>query len=189
MIKKYRISKNSFVEIPKNVSCIGFFDGVHLGHQALIKKTVELAKEKKVKPFLITFYPDPADIISSKKTKHINTLNRRIELFEKFEIDSVIIIEFDKEVMSIDEKEFTNLYLKNLNLKGLVCGYDFHYGYKGLGDHKTLKKEMKEVCPVYMVDEVKYYGKKVSSTRIKEEIEKKNYKLVDKLLGYKYQNE
>lgn len=188
MIKKYKFNSESNIDIPENVSCIGFFDGVHLGHQALIKKTVELSKKMNVKPFLITFYPDPADIISNSKTKHINSLNRRIELFEKFGIEGVIVIEFNKEVMSIDKTEFVNRYLKKLNIKGLVCGFDFHYGYKGIGDYKTLKKDLKDICKVYMVDEVKYYGKKVSSTRIKEEIEKKNFKFVDKLLGYKYEH-
>ncbi|MDO5440661.1 MAG: adenylyltransferase/cytidyltransferase family protein, partial [Erysipelotrichaceae bacterium] len=129
MIKKYNIKKNETINIPDNVSCIGFFDGVHLGHQALIKKTVELADKLNVEPYLITFFPDPADIISNKKTKHINSLNTRIKLFEKFGIKGVIIIEFDKDVMSIDKKEFVDKYLKKLNLKSLVCGFDFHYGY------------------------------------------------------------
>lgn len=186
MIKKFNIDKSSKVKIPRNVSCIGFFDGVHLGHQALIKKTVELAKKNNVEPYLITFYPDPADIISNKKNKHINSLNRRIQLFEKFGIKGVIIIKFDKEVMSIDKKEFVDKYLKKLNLNSLICGFDFHYGYKGEGDYKSLKKDLKGTCNVYMVDEVKYYGKKVSSTRIKEELDKGNIVLVNKLLGYKY---
>lgn len=186
MIKKFNVNDKTKINIPDNVSCIGFFDGVHLGHQALISKTVELADKLNVEPYLITFYPDPQDIISSSKTKHINSLDKRIKLFEKFGIKGVIIIEFNKQVMSIDKKEFVDKYLSKLNLKGLVCGFDFHYGHKGSGDYKSLKADMKKICDVHMVKEVKYYGKKVSSTRIKEELNKGNYKLVDKLLGYKY---
>lgn len=189
MIKKYKVNSNTNIKIPNNVSCIGFFDGVHIGHQALIKKTVELAKKENVEPYLITFYPDPQDIIFSSKTKHINSLDKRIKLFEKYGIKGVIIIEFNKDVMSIEPNKFIDKYLTKLNLKGLVCGFDFHYGFKGLGDYKSLKRDMKDVCKVYMVDEVKYYGKKVSSTRIKEEISKGNFSLVEKLLGYKYRNE
>lgn len=187
MIKKIYVSENEIPEITPNVSCIGYFDGVHLGHQALINKTVEKANKLKVEPYLITFYPDPSDIISSKKTNHINTFNRRIKLFEEFGIKGVIIIEFNKDVMSESKELFVEKYLSKLNLRGLVCGYDFHYGYKGEGDYKTLKAELKKNIPVYMVKQVKYYGKKVSSTRIKEEIKKGNMKLVNKLLGYKYE--
>lgn len=186
MIKKFEIKKDFDTKLMPSVACIGFFDGVHKGHQTLIKKTVELARKNNVEPYLITFYPDPADIISNCKNTHINSLSRRIKLFEKYGIKGVIIIEFDKEVMSIDKSVFVEKYLKKFNLKGLVCGFDFHYGYRGLGDYKTLKKDLKEICPVYMVEEVKYYGKKISSSRIKEELNKGNYKLVDKLLGYKY---
>lgn len=189
MIKKYYVDKNVNIELADNVACIGFFDGVHKGHQALIKKTVELANKKKVNPTLITFYPDPADLISNSKNKHINNLNKRIKLFKEFGIKEVIIINFDREVMTLDRAAFVDKYLKKFNLKGLVCGFDFHYGYKGLGDYKSLKNDLKVVCPVYMVEEVKYYGKKISSTRIKEELSKNNIKLAEKLLGYKYTNE
>lgn len=185
MIKKIYINENNIPEIEPNIACIGYFDGVHLGHQALIAKTVKEAKKQKVEPYLITFYPDPSDIIFSSKTKHINTFNRRIKLFEEFGIKGVIIIEFNKDVMSETKEDFTNKYLNKLNLKGLVCGFDFHYGYKGEGDYKSLKKDLN--IPVYMVRQVKYYGKKVSSTRIKEELKKGNMNLVNKLLGYKYE--
>lgn len=186
MIKRVEIKKNSKIKLEPNVSCIGFFDGVHLGHQALISKTVELANKLNVEPCLITFYPDPADIISNSNNKHINSLDRRIKLFEKFGIKKVVIIEFDKEVMSIPADLFIAKYLKKFNLKGLVCGFDFRYGYKGMGDYKSLKKDLKDTCQVYVVDEVKYYGLKISSTRIKKELEKGNINLVNKLLGYKY---
>lgn len=186
MINKYYINEKDLIEIKPNVSCIGFFDGVHLGHQALIKKTIEIANKEKVEPYLITFFPDPQDIISNNKTKHINSFERRIKLFEKFGIKAVIVIEFSKDVMSLKKEDFVDKYLKKLNLKGLVCGFDFHYGYKGIGDYRTLKKDMKKTCPIYMVDEVKYYGKKVSSSRIKQELTKGNIRLVNKLLGYEY---
>ena len=187
MIKKYFIKeKSKLPNIEPNVACIGFFDGVHLGHQALIKKTVMEANKLGLKPYLITFYPDPSDIISGKETNHINSFDRRIELFERFGIKGVIVIEFSKDVMAISSKDFVFKYLTNINLKGLVCGFDFHYGYKGLGNYKSLKKDLKNICPVYMVEEVTFYGKKVSSTRVKNELKKGNYKSVNRLLGYEY---
>ena len=81
MINIYYVSENKIPSLPDNVACIGFFDGVHLGHQALIHKTVKEAEKLNVEPILITFYPDPADIISSSKVNHINSFERRVELF------------------------------------------------------------------------------------------------------------
>lgn len=186
MIKRYYIGLNTNINIPHNVSCIGYFDGVHKGHQALIQKTVELSIKENVEPFIITFDPDPNSVINSSSSFTINTLDERIKLFETFGIKGVIIIKFDSILMNMSSVDFSNLYLKKLNLKGLVCGYDFHYGNKGKGNIKTLKKELKDICRVYTVEEVTYYSKKISSTRIKNEIVKGNYKLVNKLLGYEY---
>lgn len=189
MIKVYYVSEKKLPELPENVACIGFFDGVHLGHQALISRTVAEAKALNVEPFLITFYPDPADIISSSKITHINSFERRVELFEHFGIKGVIVIEFNKEVMSLSKMDFVNIYLKKLNLKGLVCGFDFHYGYRGEGNYNTLKDELKNICPVYEVEEVTLDNEKVSSTRIKKELQNKNYEYADLLLGYHYEHQ
>ena len=186
MIKRYYIDSNIDIDIPANISCIGYFDGVHKGHQALISKTIEIALNKNVEPYIITFDPDPNSVISPSPSFSINTLNERIKLFEKFGIKGVIIIKFDLKLMNMSSYDFSNSYLKKLNLKGLVCGYDFHYGNKGKGNIQKLKKELKDICKVYTVDEVTYYSKKVSSTRIKNEIAKGNYRLVNKLLGYEY---
>lgn len=188
MIKIYYVSEDKIPELPDNVSCIGFFDGVHLGHQALIKKTVALARTLNVEPFLITFYPDPADIISSSKVDHINSFERRVELFERFGIKGVAVIEFNKDVMSKSKENFVDTYLKKLNLKGLVCGFDFHYGFKGEGNYNTLKEELNNLCPVYEVEQVSLDNEKVSSTRIKKELQNKNYEYVDRLLGYHYEH-
>ena len=188
MIDIFYIKENDIPKLEANVSCIGFFDGVHLGHQELIKKTVQEANKLNVKPYLITFYPDPADIISKTRVDHINSFERRIELFESFGIKGVIVVEFSLEVMSKSKEDFLNHYPKNFNLKELVCGFDFHYGYKGEGDYKSLKEGLKDICPVYEIKEVSLDGIKVSSTRVKEEIKRGDFLKVDKLLGYHYEH-
>lgn len=188
MIDIFYVKEKQIPKLENNVSCIGFFDGVHLGHQALIKKTVQEAHKLNIKPYLITFYPDPTDIISHSTVNHINSFDRRIELFESFGIKGVIVVEFSLELMSKSKEAFLNSYLKNFNLKGLVCGFDFHYGYKGEGDYNSLKEGLENICPVYVIDEVSLDGKKVSSTRVKEQLQKGNYAEVDRLLGYHYEH-
>lgn len=168
------------VQIPPNIACIGCFDGVHRGHQELINKTVKLAKEKNLKPMVITFDPDPVEIFGDGHML-LTTLNERIKLFERFGIEEVLIIHFDEKVMNKSPLEFKEEILDKLNIDTLICGFDFTYGYKGQGNIDSLKKDGVNLI---VIPEYRYYGKKISSSRIRKELENKNYNFVNKLLGY-----
>lgn len=181
MIQKIIFNEN--VKIERNIACIGYFDGAHKGHQQLINKTVELANSKGLTPVLITFDPDPYEVINKEKNKQITNLKERIKLFEMFGIKKVVIVPFDDSLMKMSTLEFKENILDHLNIDVLVCGFDYSYGYKGKGNYKTLKKDG---VNIELVKEYTFYGKKVSSTRIRNEIDKGNYKLVNRLLGYEY---
>lgn len=181
MIEKIIYDKS--IKLERNVSCIGYFDGVHRGHQALISKTVDIAKKKNLKPCIITFYPDPYEVINKKKNLQISNFKQRMKHFEELGIEKVIVINFDEDIMYKSYSYFNSNILNNLNIDTLICGYDFTYGYKAQGNKKTLKECKFNVCSL---KEVTYYGKKISSSRIRKEIMNKNYKLVNKLLGYEY---
>lgn len=170
-------------DIPLNVACIGYFDGVHKGHQELIKKTIEIANKNNLLPFVITFDPSPSKVIYGSKVKELTTLNKKLKLFKSFGIKGVIIIPFDEELMKLSVDEFKDKIFSKLNTNTLVCGFDFTYAYKGKGNYKTL---ISQGINVVKVPEYKYYGKKISSTRIREELNKGNIKLVNKMLGYEY---
>ena len=103
------------VQIPCNIACIGCFDGVHRGHQELINKTVKLAKEKNLKPMVITFDPDPIEIFGDGHML-LTTLNERIKLFERFGIEEVLIIHFDEKIMNKSPLEFKEEILDKLNI-------------------------------------------------------------------------
>lgn len=173
---------NQNIDLKENVSCIGSFDGVHKGHQQLIKRTIDLADKNNVEPYVITFDPDPAVVIGQAHYE-LTDLNRRIELFEHFGLKGVIVIPFNTELMRLSSEEFKKQILDKLNLNTLVCGFDFTYGYKGSGNAETLKKQGVKVS---VVNECLYYGKKISSTRIRKELQNNNLHLVNKLLGYEY---
>lgn len=181
MTYKYIFNKDT--NIPKNVACIGYFDGVHKGHQELIKKTLEIADKKGLEPFVITFDPSPSKIIHGSSVKELTSLNKKIKLFKQFGIKGVIIIPFNEELMKLSPEDFKKNIFDKLNTDTLVCGFDFTYGYKGKGNYNTLKKQGVNVVKV---PEFKYYGKKISSTRIREELNKGNINLVNKMLGYEY---
>ncbi len=146
-------------------ACIGYFDGMHLGHQKLVKKTIEMAKEKDCESALITFDPDPwVTIKNAVEVHHISTFRERINQAVSLGIDNIVILQFDKEMSLLEPEDFLSRILGKLNLKGIVCGFDFHFGAKGAGDAYLLKE--KAEYDVFVVDAVQDENGKISSTRI-----------------------
>lgn len=185
MVRKVLI-KDEIPKIKPNVSCIGYFDGLHLGHQKLIKETIKQAKKLDLVPTLICFNPDPIDIITNKRNKHILDIKSRYSFIEKFGIEQIIVIRFNENLMKLSPNLFIQKYLNNMNIEKLVCGFDFTFGYKGKGNADLLKEKGK--FETIVIPEVKYRNIKISSTRIKKAIEDGDIKLVNRLLGYNYNN-
>ena len=182
MVKRFKY--NTTLNLKDNVACIGYFDSLHIGHQKLILETIAQAKKLNLKSMLICFEPDPRELITNEKIKHILPYKERINKIKSLGIDDIVVFEFDENFMKIDALTFINDYLNKMNIKQLICGFDFTFGYQGLGNSKILKKYFNGQLNI--VDEVRLYGKKVSTTRIRKEILNNNFKLVGKLLNYDY---
>ncbi len=169
-------------------ACIGYFDGMHLGHQALIQKTLEMAEKYECESALITFDPDPwVTIKGINDLHHITTMRQRINLAVSFGIENIVILKFTKEMSEKSPEEFVHEILGQINLKGIVCGFDFHYGFKGQGNSETLKQQAD--FEVSVVDAVSDEYGKISSTRISEAIVNGNMPEANRMLGYEYQIE
>ena len=179
-----RIDYDTKIKLMDNVACIGYFDALHIGHQKLIDRTIEKAKQLNVRSLLICFEPDPMEMITKKKVKHILPYRERIRKIKESGIDDIVVFRFDKTLMNMNYLDFINIHLNRMNIKELICGFDFTFGYKGQGNTELLRKYFNG--NVSVIEEIKLYGKKVSSTRIKQEILEGNLKLVAKLLGYDY---
>ena len=178
---------NDFVMEKPVAACIGYFDGLHIGHQELIRKTIEEAEKAGIESCLISFDPDPWMVINhSKNRKHINTESQRLELIESFGIENIIVLDFTEEMSRLDIETFFTEVLLRCNLKKLVCGFDFHYGYRGKGNYETLTANAKGIFEVIEIDKVMHLNEKVSSTRIIKEINNGNVELVNDLLNYNY---
>ena len=173
-------------DILKNVACIGFFDGVHRGHQKLIAHVKDLAEQKGLVPTLITFDRDPDSVIEDREHFQIHSFQERAALYERFGIEQLIVIPFDREVMRTSKEAFVEDYLNQMDIDTLICGFDFSFGYKGEGNGRFLQEYPGCTFETLIEEEVTYYRKKISSTRIKEELKKGNLALVNKMLGYEY---
>ena len=169
-------------------ACIGYFDGVHKGHQALIARTVAMAEKHDCESALITFDPDPwVAIYGAANVRHISTMNQRIERALSFGIDNIVILRFTREMSRLSPQDFVEKILGRLNLKGIVCGFDFRYGYKGRGDAESLREQMQ--AEVAVVDAVRDENGKISSSRISDCLTKGNISEVNRMLGYEYEME
>ena len=119
------------------VATIGEFDGIHIAHQMLFQKTLELSSKYNKKSAVITFDPHP-DLVLGKNDYLLLSASDKIDIISKYGFDYLFIIEFDDNILSMSHFDFVNKFLLNLNIVHLVVGFDFRYGYKGLGNCSTL---------------------------------------------------
>ena len=186
-MKIIKIELNSLpLKIKPTVACIGYFDGIHKGHQKLINTALKVAKKEDLPTSLITFDPDPWVVLKNlKSVSHLTTLKQRINILNSMGIDYLYLVKFDKELSKLTPDQFVRELLIPLQIKSLVCGFDYTYGHFGNGKASDLLKypEFKTV----VVKAVNYRKEKISSTRIEKEISNGNFTMVNKLLGYPYQ--
>ena len=169
------------------VACIGYFDGMHKGHQALVNATIEKAKELGVESGLITFDPDPwVTLRDAKDVKHITPLQQRINIAVELGIKNIFILNFTKEMAALSPVDFIKV-LDSCNIKALICGFDYHYGQFGKGDIESLKRDAD--FEVIVIDAVSDSEGKISSTRITNLIEDGEVHKAEELLGYAYRVE
>lgn len=183
----------SFNDIPAcsfPVVTIGMFDGVHYGHQQIIKKVVSEAKLRNGKSIVITFDTHPRMVLrhDAYKLKFINSFDEKISLLENHGVDYLILMPFTKEFSQKTASDFVKEYLVDaLKVKLLVIGYDNRFGNKENNNFNSLFLLGEEYnFEIIKVDVQQIDGLIVSSTKIREALDKGNVKLANRLLGYKY---
>ena len=170
---------------PAASACIGYFDGVHKGHQKLMERTLIAAKAKKLTAACITFDPDPWVVLkNAKNIPHLTSVKERIRLIENTGIEVLYLVRFTKELADLSPAEFIEKILVPLNIRHLVCGFDYSYGKYGAGKAEDLKKE--RAFDTEVVGAVLYENEKISSTRIEECLRKGEADKARVMLGYPY---
>jgi|TARA_B110000495_G_scaffold125323_1_gene108970 riboflavin kinase/FMN adenylyltransferase len=181
----FKFQKNT-ANIHSSVVTIGNFDGIHLGHHALISTAVQEAKTRGCVSALVTFDPHPQEIVHSKKSvSRISTSVHQLRLLEKIGLDELHVIQFTKELSQMPPEEFALQFLiKCFDLAKLVIGYDFRFGKYRAGDFKLLETlsqkynfSLEEVAPV------QEKGQTVSSTLIRELIQEYRFAEIPSYLG------
>lgn len=170
----------------QKVMALGFFDGIHVGHAALINKIKQRAEETGAEPAVLTFDVHPDNLVFKKSVPLINSAEDRENILSRcFGIDDVVVIHFNQRVMHMDWRDFIDELIDEMNLRWIVVGHDFCFGYKGLGTAEKLKAYCAErgvgcdIIPAVCRDDVV-----VSSTLIRQLIESGEMEKANEYLGH-----
>lgn len=170
----------------RTVFALGFFDGVHLGHQALLSACKDLARKQSCKTGVVTFTTHPLAVVAGNAPKLINQpADRKKLLYGQFYMDTVVEIPFDREMMELPWTDFLALLQEKYGAVGFVCGEDFRFGYQGEGTPAHLQRYCREngfACTV--VPEQTKEGIVVSSTYIRKLLEQGDMKRAGAFLGH-----
>jgi len=170
------------------VATIGNFDGVHLGHQALIRRVGDIAKEKKLPSVIILFEPQPGELFNpSGCPARLTRLREKLEVIQKFSINTVIVLRFKKKLAGLSAESFLkNILVEKLSVQYLVIGDDFKFGNDRRGDIHFLEQQQEKYH--YHVEEVSAikHEKRISSSAIREALQNGDFKTAEKLLGRYY---
>jgi len=170
------------------VAAVGVFDGLHKGHQKVLKKAVLEAARLGAKSAVLSFFPHPSKITKTRDVELISNLDARVKLMEDFGIDYVFIKNFDKKFSLKNPEEFF-IYLKEAmpNIKGIVTGENFHFGNKALGGADWLKTNAKKYGVRYFcVAGLPYRTRRISSSRLREAVKDGNMAEFERMAGRPY---
>ena len=173
----------------KTIVTIGTFDGVHVGHQKILKNLIRTAKEGGKKSVLLTFFPHPRMVLQKEMDLYLlNTIEEKSLLLDEMGLDYLIIHPFSKDFSRLSAIDFVREFLVNkLNTYQLIIGYDHHFGKNREGNIDQLKEYgllydfFVEEIPSQDIDEVS-----VSSTKIRNALLSGNLKTANTFLGYNY---
>lgn len=176
------------IELNGNAVALGNFDGVHIGHQELIKSNINEAKKRNLKSTVLVFRNHTKEILKKNgdsKIQLLTSFDQKIDILKGFGLDTLYIADFNENLMKLSPEEFVdNILLKKLNTKLVTVGFNYRFGYKASGDVELLKKigldkgiDVNIIPPVYVGHEI------VSSTAIRNSIKAGDIKKANRFLG------
>ena len=174
------------IEEPTAVT-LGKFDGLHRGHELLMRTVLDCKEKYQVASVAFTFDIPPRNKVEEIIANVLTTNEEKQYIFEKQGIDYLIECPFTSEVMSMEPKDFIAWISRSLNMKYVVVGDDFRFGYKRAGDYHTLQQyEETYGYKTIVLEKLKDSNRDISSTYVREKIADGNIRKANELLGYHY---
>jgi len=170
----------------RSVVTIGSFDGVHLGHQAILNQVKAVAAELGLPSVVMTFEPQPQEFFSGERAPaRLMRLREKVDALFEFGVDQVLCLQFNRELRNLTAAEFVrSVLVDGLGTRHLIVGDDFRFGCDRSGDFKMLS-EMGETYDFAVQDTetLEVDGQRVSSTLVRQILEQGNFERASQLLG------
>lgn len=191
-MKVIYVNANNLSEIqkqaPKAAIALGYFDGVHLGHQKVIKTAKRKAEKHQIASAVLSFFPHPKSVLQPDvPVSYLEPIEQKIEKLENLGVDYFYIVEFTKELSQVEGVDFLEHYVKGLQAQEIICGFDYKYGRKSAGSVVTLADfACDNELGFTVVDEVKCKKEKISSTLIRQYLTSRKLQEIPQLMGCFY---
>ena len=171
------------------VMTLGFFDGVHRGHQAVIKRAKEEANKRGLKLAVMTFNQHPSIVfqkVDPKTVRYLTTIEQKANIMERLGVDYLYVIEFTSAFAGLSPQAFVDEYIVGLNAKVAVAGFDYTYGKKEIASMEHLPSYAQGRFDVITVEALLDHDLKISSSRVREYLDEGKMTLVSEMLAYDY---
>lgn len=170
------------------VAAIGFFDGIHKGHQAVIQTAIDIARAEQKQSAVISFHPHPSVVLQKKdeKVRYITTIKEKQAILQQMGVDQFYVITFDKQLSQLSPKTFVQHFIIGLHITHLVAGFDYTFGHKGSGNMTNINEIANNQFTTTTVEKLENNDKKISSTTIRALLRSGNVAKVRTLLGRRY---
>jgi len=186
---KHPYNKNEIVD-EDIVLILGYFDGVHLAHQEVIKKGIKIGHERNLKVALMTFNRHPSIVyrkLNAGRYANLTQPEQKAKIIENLGVDILYEVFFNSEFGNLPPQEFVDQYIVAWNAKVIVAGYDYTYGKPDIAAMEQLPKYAKNRFEIIQVGEAKESGETISSTMIRQYIAKGELEKANAMLGYHYE--
>ena len=175
---------------PNSVVSVGTFDGVHLGHQGIIRRAIARASERSARSVVVTFEPHPKEVIPSGRgpISLLSTLDERLALLDRHGIDVTVLIHFTREFSQLSPRSFYEEYvLARIGVAEVVVGQDHLFGRDRAGGREELEELARQFgFAVHAVPDFLVGGERVSSSAIRKALERGDVEKAQAYLGYPY---
>lgn len=183
------IAINKDIKIHGNTAvALGNFDGIHIGHQVLIETVVKKSKVNGLIPSVFTFNNHTSKFLKENSVGRLLSKNRKIAILEDLDIELLYMVDFNEEIRHLSPEDFVRkILVDRLNTRLVVVGFNFRFGYKGIGDTNALVELGKQFgFDVIVIEQVIISDEVVSSSLIRQLITNGNIKKANKMLGREF---
>lgn len=154
----------------EKVMALGYFDGIHIGHQKVIKTAIDLAREKGMQVAVMTFHPHPSVVLKQmkKRDNYLTPPEEKAKVLASLGVDIVYFVTFNEVFSQLTPQQFVDDYLLRLHAKHVVAGFDFTFGRMAQGNMGNMGDFSRKMFVHTTVNKVERNGEKISTTRIRE---------------------